>query len=159
MVSISLPELIKVSERDIGRFLILNKGHLRPFRVPVRCRSYVGYPPVARKRPNPTHFAISALQYMRHIHKLITQNVDGLHLHAKPSSWSDFYASSKILELHGTLHVRPPFTFLPYCWTDLKASLYIVDITTSREEMSSKPCFRGLTLVGKLMLMNWKPRE
>ncbi|KZS94804.1 DHS-like NAD/FAD-binding domain-containing protein [Sistotremastrum niveocremeum HHB9708] len=74
------------------------------FRQRYWCRSYLGYPPIAKARPNPTHYALSAFMHSGHISRLVTQNVDGLHHKARPSYWTDKYAASKILELHGTLH-------------------------------------------------------
>lgn len=54
-------------------------------------------------QPNPTHYAIAALQRMGHLlpSGYITQNVDGLHHAATPSP---SLAADSILELHGTLH-------------------------------------------------------
>lgn len=36
-------------------------------------RSYLGYPPVRQAEPNPTHFAIAALQKLGLVTNLITQ--------------------------------------------------------------------------------------
>ncbi|KAG0006870.1 NAD-dependent protein lipoamidase sirtuin-4 [Modicella reniformis] len=78
-------------------------------------RSFLGFPPVMTTQPNPTHYALAALQAQQtssthqpgqdqdHTHKdhlgyvrtLITQNVDGLHQKA---------GTKDIIELHGTLH-------------------------------------------------------
>ncbi|QRV88318.1 NAD-dependent histone deacetylase SIR2 [Ceratobasidium sp. AG-Ba] len=66
-------------------------------------RSYLGYPPVRDAQPNPTHYAIAALQMTNHVPRLITQNVDGLHHKAVPPE-ARFSVKDRILELHGTLH-------------------------------------------------------
>ncbi|KAI8362525.1 DHS-like NAD/FAD-binding domain-containing protein [Mortierella sp. GBAus27b] len=69
-------------------------------------RSFLGFPPVMTTQPNPTHFALAALQapktssgqnqdQLGYIHTLITQNVDGLHQKA---------GTRNVIELHGTLH-------------------------------------------------------
>ncbi|KAJ7130645.1 DHS-like NAD/FAD-binding domain-containing protein [Mycena epipterygia] len=64
-------------------------------------RSYLGYPTIRDALPNPTHFALAALQHARIAPRLITQNVDGLHhraLNLSPGT------TKNILELHGSLH-------------------------------------------------------
>ncbi|KAG8884156.1 hypothetical protein FRB99_004536, partial [Tulasnella sp. 403] len=76
------------------------KGHA--FRQRYWSRSYLGYPPVRDAQPNPTHYAIAALQYLGHAPRLITQNVDGLHHKASPFSPTE--TSQRVLELHGSLH-------------------------------------------------------
>ncbi|KAL5500971.1 hypothetical protein ACEPAH_9358 [Sanghuangporus vaninii] len=78
------------------------KGHA--FRQRYWLRSYLGYPPVRDALPNTTHYAIAALQYTSHVRRIVTQNVDGLHNKAISSFWSPFLTSSRMLELHGTLH-------------------------------------------------------
>lgn len=65
----------------------------------------MGYPPVFRAQPNPTHYAISALLHTSHLSKIITQNVDGLHLKASSLDVED-EGDPRILQLHGSLHVR-----------------------------------------------------
>lgn len=65
----------------------------------------MGYEPMYRARPNPTHAALAALMYTTFIKDIITQNVDGLH--AKASSLSLEEEHPQILQLHGNLHVRP----------------------------------------------------
>lgn len=74
------------------------KGHLARQRY--WSRSFLGFPPVLRARPNKTHYAIAALQRLGYFDQLITQNVDSLHHHATPSA---SLATETILELHGTL--------------------------------------------------------
>ncbi|KAG8780190.1 hypothetical protein FRC15_009691 [Serendipita sp. 397] len=64
----------------------------------IRARSYLGYPPVRAARPNVSHYSLTALHHHGFVHKLITQNVDGLH------SRSGF-PMEDLLELHGTLFV------------------------------------------------------
>ncbi|KAI1310558.1 NAD-dependent protein lipoamidase sirtuin-4 [Mortierella claussenii] len=78
-------------------------------------RSFLGFPPIMTTQPNPTHYALTALQapslssplqefqQQQPQHKkrsgylgtLITQNVDGLHQKA---------GSTDVVELHGSLH-------------------------------------------------------
>jgi NAD-dependent SIR2 family protein deacetylase len=58
-------------------------------------RSMVGYPALARARPNPGHHAIAALESQGLIGPVLTQNVDGLHQQA---------GSRALLELHGNIH-------------------------------------------------------
>ncbi|KAG0362794.1 NAD-dependent protein lipoamidase sirtuin-4 [Podila minutissima] len=66
-------------------------------------RSFLGFPPILTTQPNPTHFALAALQgdqdnihSTRHLSSLITQNVDGLHQKA---------GARDVIELHGSLHL------------------------------------------------------
>lgn len=80
-------------------------------------RSFLGFPPIMTTEPNPTHYALAALQSsvpvqgpsldvndkgkvqdsskLSYIRNLITQNVDGLHQKA---------GARNVTELHGTLH-------------------------------------------------------
>ncbi|ORZ14946.1 DHS-like NAD/FAD-binding domain-containing protein [Lobosporangium transversale] len=60
-------------------------------------RSFFGFPPIMTTQPNPTHFALTALQQPTrgYIRTLITQNVDGLHQKA---------GTTDVVELHGSLH-------------------------------------------------------
>lgn len=69
-----------------------------------------GYPPVRDAIPNPTHFSLAALQYLDYAPRLITQNVDGLHIKASP--FPPIETRKRILELHGSLHVRTYLTLL-----------------------------------------------
>jgi NAD-dependent SIR2 family protein deacetylase len=57
-------------------------------------RSMVGWPTVARARPNIAHDALARLEAAGRLQQLVTQNVDGLHQRA---------GSSRVIELHGTL--------------------------------------------------------
>jgi NAD-dependent SIR2 family protein deacetylase len=57
-------------------------------------RSMMGWPVVARARPNAAHAALASLGAMRRLHVLTTQNVDGLHQKA---------GSDEVIELHGNL--------------------------------------------------------
>lgn len=77
------------------------------FRQRYWSRSYLGYPPVRNAQPNPTHYALAALQWTNIVPRLITQNVDGLHHKAIPQEAAKD-AGGRILELHGTLHVSFP---------------------------------------------------
>jgi len=79
------------------------KGHA--FRQRYWLRSYLGYPSIRAALPNTTHYAIAALQHSGVVHRLITQNVDGLHHKALSLSHpSPVCIQESILELHGTLH-------------------------------------------------------
>jgi NAD-dependent SIR2 family protein deacetylase len=75
-----------------------DKGHAARQRY--WSRSFLGYPPVLRARPNKTHYAVAAIQRLGYAPNIITQNVDSLHHHATPSG---SLAAKTILELHGTL--------------------------------------------------------
>lgn len=75
-----------------------SKGH--QFRQRYWSRSFLGFKPVQYAEPNPTHFAIAALQRLGYVPEYITQNVDNLHHAATPSQ---SIAASSILELHGSL--------------------------------------------------------
>ena len=57
-------------------------------------RAVVGWPAVARARPNPAHRALAALEAAGALAGVITQNVDGLHGAA---------GSRQVVELHGAL--------------------------------------------------------
>jgi NAD-dependent SIR2 family protein deacetylase len=57
-------------------------------------RSVVGWPVVARARPNAAHRALARLERSGHVADLITQNVDGLHQRA---------GSRAVIDLHGRL--------------------------------------------------------
>jgi NAD-dependent SIR2 family protein deacetylase len=57
-------------------------------------RSTVGWRRVAAARPNPAHHALAALESVRLVGGVITQNVDGLHQAA---------GSRAVIELHGSL--------------------------------------------------------
>ncbi|MFN3791468.1 NAD-dependent protein deacetylase [Massilia sp.] len=58
-------------------------------------RSMVGWPIMARARPNGGHHALARLERHRRFGYLLTQNVDGLHQQA---------GSHAVLELHGNVH-------------------------------------------------------
>ncbi|KZT07293.1 DHS-like NAD/FAD-binding domain-containing protein [Laetiporus sulphureus 93-53] len=68
-----------------------------------RLRSYIGYPPLSAAQPNPTHYALAALQYSDVVNRLVTQNVDGLHHKAISHVWDNARMEERILELHGRL--------------------------------------------------------
>ncbi len=72
---------------------------------PKRLRAYLGFLPVRRTLPNPTHFALAALQHASVIGPLITQNVDGLHHAALRRARLEVEADTRILELHGNIFV------------------------------------------------------
>jgi NAD-dependent SIR2 family protein deacetylase len=57
-------------------------------------RSMIGWPAIANARPNPAHRALAQLQSADRIHRLVTQNVDGLHQRA---------GSQNVIELHGSI--------------------------------------------------------
>lgn len=81
-----------------------SKGH--SLRQRYWARSYLGWPSVKVASPNPSHYAISALQYSKIASNLITQNVDGLHTKATSRLWGSIERENRILELHGRLRVR-----------------------------------------------------
>ena len=57
-------------------------------------RSMIGWPVVARARPDAAHVALASLEAMQRLHLLVTQNVDGLHQRA---------GSTEVIELHGNI--------------------------------------------------------
>lgn len=57
-------------------------------------RSFVGWRRFGQAKPNAGHRALAELERQGHVHTLITQNVDGLHLVA---------GSHAVIELHGAL--------------------------------------------------------
>ena len=57
-------------------------------------RSMLGWPIVARARPNAAHRALARLEAARGLARLVTQNVDGLHQRA---------GSAGVIELHGAV--------------------------------------------------------
>ncbi|CAB5203716.1 uncharacterized protein OCT59_022082 [Rhizophagus irregularis] len=65
------------------------------FRQRYWARSFLGWPPVQKTKPNSSHIAFTQLQSLGYIQNIVTQNVDGLHQKA---------GTKNILELHGTLH-------------------------------------------------------
>ena len=77
---------------------VLLKDFLRsePTRQRYWTRSMMGWPVVARARPNAAHTALARLQAEGCIEQLVTQNVDGLHQRA---------GSENVIELHGNLAI------------------------------------------------------
>jgi NAD-dependent SIR2 family protein deacetylase len=59
-------------------------------------RSTVGWPIIARARPNAAHRALAKLEALEFVELVITQNVDGLHTAA---------GSRNVIDLHGRLDV------------------------------------------------------
>ena len=57
-------------------------------------RSMLGWPIVARARPNAAHRALAQLEAAGRVATLVTQNVDGLHQRA---------GSARVIELHGSI--------------------------------------------------------
>jgi NAD-dependent SIR2 family protein deacetylase len=57
-------------------------------------RSFVGWPVVARARPNGAHAALARLQQRGRLSALVTQNVDGLHSRA---------GHREVIDLHGRI--------------------------------------------------------
>ena len=78
---------------------------------PTRLRAYIGFLPVRRTVPNPTHYALAALQHAGVVGPLITQNVDGLHHAALRRVFSEPEIDRRILELHGSIFVSPRSPF------------------------------------------------
>jgi NAD-dependent SIR2 family protein deacetylase len=62
-------------------------------------RSMVGYPVLARTRPNAGHRAIAELQQAGRLAAVVTQNVDGLHQRAGSG-----IVPGGLIELHGNIH-------------------------------------------------------
>lgn len=58
-------------------------------------RSMLGWPTLARSRPNAGHRALALLQDAGKVSDILTQNVDGLHQQA---------GSRNVIELHGSIH-------------------------------------------------------
>jgi NAD-dependent SIR2 family protein deacetylase len=57
-------------------------------------RSLIGWPVVAGAQPNAAHHAVRALAARSRVHRLVTQNVDGLHTRA---------GNPDVIELHGNI--------------------------------------------------------
>ncbi len=57
-------------------------------------RAFVGFERIGRARPNAAHRALAELQRRGHVHRLVTQNVDGLHQAA---------GSREVIDLHGRI--------------------------------------------------------
>ena len=57
-------------------------------------RSMIGWPVVANAQPNAAHHAVRALAARSRVHRLVTQNVDGLHTRA---------GNPDVIELHGNI--------------------------------------------------------
>ncbi|WP_409017958.1 MULTISPECIES: NAD-dependent protein deacetylase [unclassified Caballeronia] len=57
-------------------------------------RSLIGWPMVEQARPNAAHHAVRALAARSRVHRLVTQNVDGLHTRA---------GNPDVIELHGNI--------------------------------------------------------
>ena len=81
-----------------------------------RLRAYIGFLPVRRTFPNPTHYALAALQHAGAVGPLITQNVDGLHHAALRRISSEPEVDRRILELHGSIFVSPGFSTHAFPW-------------------------------------------
>ncbi|KAI0048123.1 DHS-like NAD/FAD-binding domain-containing protein [Auriscalpium vulgare] len=77
------------------------RGHA--FRQRYWLRAYIGYAPVNKTEPNPTHYALAALQHAGVVPQLITQNVDGLHHKAIRRVWDPERMAAGMLELHGSI--------------------------------------------------------
>jgi NAD-dependent SIR2 family protein deacetylase len=58
-------------------------------------RSMIGWPLLAKARPNAAHTSLASLEQQRHVTRIATQNVDGLHQRA---------GSVATIELHGSAH-------------------------------------------------------
>ncbi|WP_404989841.1 NAD-dependent protein deacetylase [Caballeronia sp. LZ029] len=57
-------------------------------------RSLIGWPVVQNAQPNAAHHALRALDARSRVHRLVTQNVDGLHIRA---------GNPDVIELHGNI--------------------------------------------------------
>ena len=65
-----------------------------PMRARYWARSFVGWPTVARARPNRGHAALATLEARGKLATLVTQNVDGLHARA---------GQREVIDLHGRI--------------------------------------------------------
>ncbi|KAH9066689.1 DHS-like NAD/FAD-binding domain-containing protein [Lactarius vividus] len=79
------------------------RGHSFRQRYWYVLRAYIGFVPVRRTLPNPTHFALAALQHAGVVGPLITQNVDGLHHAALRHALSEAEVDARVLQLHGSI--------------------------------------------------------
>ncbi|KAH9040483.1 DHS-like NAD/FAD-binding domain-containing protein [Lactarius pseudohatsudake] len=79
------------------------RGHSFRQRYWYVLRAYIGFLPVRRTLPNPTHFSLAALQHAGVVGPLITQNVDGLHHAALRHALSEAEVDAHVLQLHGSI--------------------------------------------------------
>src|SRR5262245_26074062 len=85
---------------ELGEWKRARPVEFRPFmtRHEVRqrywARSTLGWPIIARAKPNAAHYALARLEELGFVELLITQNVDGLHQAA---------GSRRVIDLHGKL--------------------------------------------------------
>lgn len=107
-----------------------------------RLRSYIGFLPVRRTFPNPTHYALAALQHAGVIGPLITQNVDGLHHAALRRILPETEVDQRILELHGSIFVSPVFCSFPPPRHTLSVLLFRREASSDRNEQKVN-CQRG----------------
>jgi NAD-dependent SIR2 family protein deacetylase len=79
-----------------GRMPILLKDFLASDYARKRywARSLIGWPVVSGAQPNAAHHAVRALAARSRVHRLVTQNVDGLHTRA---------GNPDVIELHGNI--------------------------------------------------------
>jgi hypothetical protein len=104
-----------------------------------RLRSYIGFLPVRRTIPNPTHHALAALQHAGVVGPLITQNVDGLHHAALRRILSEPEVDQRILELHGSIFVSPISVCFP--WHTLPFFSFLLfrrEVLSDRDETESE---------------------
>ena len=99
--------------RGVGGSYVRNNGAYRPVFLHEFCathearqrywaRSFLGWPAVARARPNAAHAAVAQLQRMGLLcGGAVTQNVDSLHGEAASNIAGD--GGGEVLELHGAL--------------------------------------------------------
>jgi NAD-dependent SIR2 family protein deacetylase len=91
-----IPDYRGESGRRRTRTPIQHRDFLRDEAVRRRywARSFVGFPHIAKARPNAAHLAVAELEHSGVVVHVVTQNVDELHQAA---------GSRRVLELHGAL--------------------------------------------------------
>lgn len=67
-------------------------------------RSLIGWRRFARAQPNAAHYALAELEHAGFIHRLVTQNVDGLHQRAGSHSVTDLHGRLDTVECLGCRH-------------------------------------------------------
>ncbi|ORY79500.1 DHS-like NAD/FAD-binding domain-containing protein [Protomyces lactucae-debilis] len=144
--------------RGAGGTYIVNKTY-RPiffnefrerhkFRQRYWARSFLGYPPVARARPNAIHSACADLLKKDYVNAFVTQNVDGLHTYSHPE------LTGRTTEIHGSLHrvvcltchtithrqeVQDDMARLNPAWAQLAATLPVRRTDSGAQELKTNP--------------------
>lgn len=118
------------------------------FRQRYWARSFLGYPPVARARPNGIHEACASLLRQRTINALVTQNVDGLHTYDAPD------LVERTTEIHGSLHrvtcltchttthrqdAQDHMALMNPAWKELLSTLPVRRTSSGAQELKTNP--------------------